>query len=322
LESGEAGLHRVDRCAAIARLLRQFQADYGIDAQELREVVLSTSLPIPSRDSERDAPSQNQEGDQGNLSLRIRCLGNFCVQVSGQTIDHWRSSRARSVLKYLITRGRRPVSKDVLMEALWPGWDPPHANDNLKAAVRTLREALGSACGRPGTDSWVLYRGGSYLLNPEVDLWVDVEQFESHWQAGRQLEKEARVDEAVSEFESAVKLYGGDYLEDDLYEDWTLLHREGLKDTYLAMLGRLADHSLRTADYHGCIAYCQKILLKDHCREDAFQRLICCHSRLGQRNRAITWYRLCEATVRSELGIEPSAPTVRLYQRLLGDEHV
>ena len=286
------------------------------------EAVLSTSALAPEEVLGRGGPITHTADRRPMKTLEVRCLGGFQVHIAGRRIDHWRSNKARFVLKYLTTRGRRAAPKDILMEALWPECDPLHANDSLKAAVHTLREAMRSSSDIAKDFSWILCRNGSYLITPEAELWVDVEEFEASWQTARRLEKEARLDEAIAEFESAEALYEGDYLEDDLYEDWTLLRREGLKDIYLAILGRLADHSLQTADYHGCIAYCQKILLKDRCREDAYQRLMCCHNRLGQRNRAVAWYRLCEATIRGELGILPSHHTVRLHQTLLDDGYI
>jgi len=249
-------------------------------------------------------------------ALEVYCLGRFQVQVGWKRIEHWPSTKAKSVLKYLIAQQRRPVSKDVLMEALWPGCEPSLANNNLKMAVHSLRQTLNAAQDTEEDFPWVLFQDGNYLINPEVDSWMDVEQFEYHWQAGRQLEREGKQAEAIRELQAAEALYQGDYLEDDLYEDWTWLRREALKDIYLA------DDSIQNEDYEGCAVCCQKILGKDPCREDAYRRLMCCYSRLGQRNRAIAWYHLCQKTIKAELDVDADHATVALYQKLLRDEYI
>jgi DNA-binding SARP family transcriptional activator len=136
--------------------------------------------------------------------------------------------------------------------------------------------------------------------------WLDVEQFEYHWRNGLHLEKEGKVDEAFIQHETAEAMYKGEYLEDDLYKDWTSLPREALKDIYLTIVGRLADYSMLKEDHIASINYCQKILAKDPCREDAYQRLMCCYCRLGQRNRAIAWYHICERTIKRELNVSPA----------------
>lgn len=255
-------------------------------------------------------------------TLEVYCLGRFQVRVGCIKIDQWHSTKAKSLLKYLVGQRGHPVAKDILMEALWPGWEPSLANNNLKAAARALRQALGAAHGSNGDFAWILCQDGNYMINPAVDLWLDVDEFEHHWQTARRLEKQGEIAEAIKEHQTAESLYKGDYMEDNLYEEWTMLRREAVKDTYLAILGRLADYSMKQDDYEGCIVYCQKILTKDPCREDAYQRLMCCHSRLGQRSRAINWYRLCERTMKAELEVSPDARTVGLYTKLLSGEHI
>lgn len=255
-------------------------------------------------------------------TIQICCLGGFQVSVGWNIIERWRSIKAKSLLKYLVAQQGQSVSKDALMESLWPGCEPSLASNNLKAAVHALRQTLSLAHGTGDNFAWVLFHDGNYRINPEVDMCVDVEQFDYHWRVGRQSEKKGKLAEALQEYETAESLYKGDYFEDDLYEVWTSLRREALKDAYVAILGRLADYAMQTADYEGCIVYCQRILAKDECREDAYRRLMCCHSRLEQRNRAIRWYRLCEKTIRSELDVCPDHHTVELYQKLLNDEYI
>ena len=261
------------------------------------------------------------------LSLRAYCLGKFEVYLEQRKVDHWRTLKAKSLLKFLVAQRGRHIPKEILMEALWPGYAPEAANNNLKAAMHALRQTLGSFCperencGKNGS-SFILFSEGKYAFNPETELWVDVEQFQQHWITGRHLEKEERNAQAISEYIIAEKLYRGDYLEDDLYEDWTLLQREALKDSYLAILSKLADNLFKETDYEGCIAYCQKILAKDSCREDAYRQLMRCYNRLGQRHRALRWYELCAKTIKRELDCAPENQTVELYQKLLRQERI
>jgi DNA-binding SARP family transcriptional activator len=261
------------------------------------------------------------------ISFRVYCLGRFEVYSGQKKVDQWRSLKAKSLLKFLVAHRGRYIPKDVLMEALWPGYPPEAANNNLKAAVYALRQTIGYSGLEPGRNNrngflLLLFSEGKYTLNPEMELQVDVEEFQQRWTTGRRLEKEGKHAEAISEYQLAEKLYRGDYLEDDLYEEWTLLQREALKDIYLTILTRLAEDSFGETDFQGCIAYCQKILAKDSCREDAYRELMRCHSRLGQRHRALRWYELCAKTMKRELGVAPEDQTTDLYQRLLSQEHI
>ena len=254
-------------------------------------------------------------------TLEARCLGRFRIFVDSKEIVHWRSLKAKSLLKYLVGNNNGHLaSRDILMEALWPGCDASTANNNLKVAVLALRKTLESNHGQNGASQVVVFSDRNYGINSKVALYIDAEQFEHHWQAGKHLERQGKDEDAIAEYDAAVTLYEGDFLEDDIYEDWTLIRRETLKDKYLAILAKLADYSMQKADYDGAIVYCEKVLGKDCCREDVYHRLMTCYSRMGQRNRAIDWYRLCEKTIRRELEVGPDQELVALYDKLARGE--
>jgi len=251
------------------------------------------------------------------LRLEIHCLEGFHVSFGGDRVERWESIKAKSLLQYLIARPRKPVAKEELMEALWPECDPKTSGNNLKAAMHGLRQTFNTLLKKEQNFSYIIFNQGSYQINPDILLWLDVEQFERHWETGRRFQAAGKHSEAIREFKLAEELYKGDYLADEPYEEWTLLRREALHDIYLNILSKLADNYLENSDYENCIVYCFKILDKDNCREDAYQRVMRCHSRLGLRNRALQWYEICQKTIKAELDTEPDQTTKNLYQQLL-----
>jgi len=160
------------------------------------------------------------------------------------------------------------------------------------------------------------------MLSPKLELWVDVDDFERMWAAGLRLEKRRDVEGAARQYRLANELYRGDYLEDEPYAEWTLLRREALKDTYLAILGKLANISFKANDYDNCIRYSQKILAKDSCHEEAYRWLIRCYIRLGQPHRALQWYDLCVAALKREIDSTPDHETTSLYHQLLRQNRI
>lgn len=334
-------------------LLRLVQSDYEVARKQLdtishalaeREILASQRLQhallfstgyrtlclVPSG----SRPAVNQIGKTilgasiqttafpGVLQLEVRCFNRFVVRSETKTIERWHSTKAKSILQYLMTRPSEPVAKDSIMEALWPEHDPKTASNNLKVAIHVLKKRLNCLLGQRENFPSILFLQGSYLINPEIDLWLDVEQFEQHWATGRRLEREGNLTDAIREFELAEDLYKGDYLEDEPYPEWTLLRRETLKDTYLIILDKLADYAMETNDNESCIIYCQRILAKDPCREDTYRRLIRCYSRLGNKNRSLRWYEICCKTILAELDIAPDRETVTLYYQLLRNEYI
>ncbi|MFC1968047.1 BTAD domain-containing putative transcriptional regulator [Chloroflexota bacterium] len=256
------------------------------------------------------------------LQLEIRCFDRFAVRSNTRKVERWHSSKAKSILQYLMTRPQEPIAKDLIMEALWPEHDQQTASNSLKVAIHSLKKLLNYLLDQKENFPCITFLQGGYLVNPEIDLWLDVEQFEQHWATGRRLEREGNATAAIREFELAEALYKCDYLEDRPYDEWTLLRRETLKDTYLIILGKLADHAMETSDYESCIIYCQRILAKEPCREDTYRRLIRCYSRLGNKNRSLHWYEICCRTILAEIDAAPDRETVALYHQLLRNEYI
>jgi two-component SAPR family response regulator len=290
-------------------------------ADNCSNTLLSVGLEPPRLPIVLTGPNIIRTTEKAKPTLKIYCFGKFQVRVNFKVIDRWRSAKAESLLKYLAAHHKRPVSKDVIMETLWPDCEPSLARNNLKVTMRVLRQTLASAHASEKFD-WIIVQDGNYGINAEADVWLDVHQFEYHWEAVRRLEKQGKNAEAISEYKLAEALYRGDYFENDVYEEWTTLRREALRNVYLAILAKLANHSLNNEEYDDCIVYCQNILAKDKCREDAYRRLMRSHSRLGQRNSAVRWYRLCEMTLRKELGVPPEHKTTELYNKLIQGEKI
>ena len=113
-------------------------------------------------------------------------------------------------------------------------------------------------------------------------------------------------------------MYRGDYLLEDLYEDWTMVERERLANAYMDMLDRLAASYLVSGRVRESVGACYRGLKKDRCHENSHRLLMTCYARMGQRAKAIRQYRLCESVMGQEYGTSPSPETRSLYENLLG----
>jgi DNA-binding SARP family transcriptional activator len=205
------------------------------------------------------------------------------------------------------------------MDLFWRDADPEAARNNLNVAIYGLRQALRVA--RPDF-SHILFEDDHYLLNPTMPIWVDAEEFIRCYEAGRTLEKRAMWAEVVRAYEVAEGLYQGDFLEEDLYEDWPIPRRQALRDNYLVILDRLSRHYLEEERYGTCIHLCRKILAEDDCREDAHRRLMRCYSQQGQRNLALRQYHVCEEILARVLDVPPMQETAALYHSIRRGETV
>ncbi len=248
-------------------------------------------------------------------SLRARFFGHFEMLCEGEPVSLGRNGKALTILKHLLVHRTHPVSQDHLMGWLWPDSNLRKARWSLNSAIHGLRKMLGDSP-LPSSANYVLLEEGHYRLCPSIRLTTDVDEFDCHYEEGRRLERALQIPEALAEYEEAIGLYRGDYLVEDLYEDWTMVERERLANAYIDMLGRLAVHYVGTGQLQDCIRACYRVLEKDRCHEDSHRLLMRCYVLLGLRGRALRQYRLCEKVIGQEYGLPPSPETLALYRTL------
>jgi DNA-binding SARP family transcriptional activator len=223
--------------------------------------------------------------------VRVETLGAFRLVRSGAALPSsaWRSRKAREVLKILLARRGRPVTREFLMEALWPGEPPEPLANRLHVAVSTLRSVLDPDRAL-GTDAFVTTDDDAIRVRFD-HLEVDVEWFLADAAAGRELLRSGRDAEARSRLARAESRYGGDFLEDDLYEDWTVPLREQARAAYLEVAARLAEHAEQAGETDAAIRYRLRILEHDPYDERAHLRLVSTFASVGRPGAARRYYR-------------------------------
>jgi DNA-binding SARP family transcriptional activator len=246
-------------------------------------------------------------------SLLIYCFGLFRVYQDGQPVTEWPSSKGLAIFKYLITHHTHPVAKELLMALFWPDAAPEAARNNLNVAIYGLRRALRKD--RPDR-SHILFQQDSYLLDPALTIWVDVEAFANQCDLARRAEQAGDLQAAARAYHAAEALYSGEFLMEDRYEDWLLPQRRRLQDEYLAVLTWLSQTYFERADYEICIDLTAKVLTVDNCHEEAYRRLMRCYSRQGNPHLALRQYHLCVETLARELEVEPEPLTQTLYEQI------
>jgi DNA-binding SARP family transcriptional activator/tetratricopeptide (TPR) repeat protein len=239
-------------------------------------------------------------------ALAIEALGGFRVLRDGAPVprSEWRSRKARDLLKILVARHGRPVQRDALIEALWPGEDPVRCANRLSVALSTLRGVLDPQK-RFGADHFVASTGGAVALGLD-HVAVDLEAFLRDAADGLALREEGHGAEAHERLLSAEAAYAGDLLEEDLYEDWAVAAREDARDVYVRVARCLAADARAAGDHDGAVRFLLRVLERDAYDEEAHLALAAAYSdagRHGEARRAFRAYR----TRMDEIGVEPAS---------------
>lgn len=249
--------------------------------------------------------------------LAIRGLGTFEVRRGPELVTpaRWRRPGVKRLFKYLVVNRGRWIGRERIIEDLWPHLPAPAAANNLRYALSTLRGVLEP--GAPRDSRLVLAEKGLLKLILPHACFLDLADLEESAARARSAERE---EEAVACWEEVIRLYRGDLLEDELYQDWAALPREVLRETYLEALFHLASHYQGAGYYDRAIGIWQKVLAKDPLREEAHRGLMKCYARAGQRGAALHQYAFMKDLLRQELDAEPDPETLALHRRLMAGE--
>jgi DNA-binding SARP family transcriptional activator/predicted negative regulator of RcsB-dependent stress response len=239
-------------------------------------------------------------------SVAITTLGGFGVERDGARIPlaEWRSRKARDLLKMLVAKRGRPTSRDVLIDTLWPGEDPAKASNRFSVALSTLRSVL-DPDKRFSADQVIVADSASAALSVD-DVAVDVERFLADASRGLDLRRAGRPEEAMPFLLSAEALYAGDFLEEDLYEDWAVGLREEANAAYVAVARALSEEASLNGDEDAAVRYLLRILERDRYDERAHLELVASLERAERHGEARRRYRAYCSSM-DEIGVE-SAP--------------
>jgi ATP/maltotriose-dependent transcriptional regulator MalT/DNA-binding SARP family transcriptional activator len=237
--------------------------------------------------------------------LVIETLGGFRVHRGDHVVPPaaWRSKKAQSLLKVLVSHSGRPVPRELLKETLWPDADPATLANRLSVALSTVRTTL-DPDRRFGADHFISAERDAVRL--VIDhVVVDVEIFLHDVSEAEALEAAGRHSEATEHRRAAVAAYTGEFLVEDLYEDWAVPVRERARAAYLAAVGALATEAEDAGDGETAIRCYLRILEHDTLHEDAHLRLVRALVAGGRHGDALRRYRHYCSRMR-EIGAEPA----------------
>ena len=227
--------------------------------------------------------------------LRVQSLGQFGVFWNDEQVPEkaWETRKPMVVFAYLAWHGS--AAPERLCADLWPDHGAS-GRQALQSTLARVRRALRVT----GLDP-LLLRRGAYKLNPALNLEFDAQEM----QAALGSESLQRVRE----------LYRGPFLE-GFNDDWARVRRDELAQQFrqaMATLGRLLSEG---GDHNGAIELYREVLQRDPLWELGHMGMLQALVALQQREQATRHYRSYVETLKSRLGLSPSAEMLRLYYTL------
>ncbi len=239
--------------------------------------------------------------------LRVQTLGRLEVWQGRRPMEIrvLRQRRAGELLALLLIAPGRTLSSEQIAEALCPERPLDAARTFFHHATSALRRALEPDLPEKFPSRYLEVAEGQVTLRLPPDSWVDVDAFEAHCRRG--------------EWEEALALYGGEFLPEYRYADWTVFHRERLSLLYQQALLGAARARLAAGQFAGALEACWQLLALEPWHEEAVLLGMRACVALNDLAGARRLYLALEKTLREDLGTVPQEDLQALYRSLTPD---
>jgi DNA-binding SARP family transcriptional activator len=223
-------------------------------------------------------------------------------------------SQARLVFAMLVLERNRPLSRDELADALWPGGLPRTWGPALRGVVSKVRAFMATA-GIP--ENAPAYDGfGAYQLNLSTDVVVDIESASFAVKTADQMLREGNLRSAVALADYARSVAMRPFLSDA--DGWWVAHvRFRLREVLLWALGVLGEGHLKLGRPHLAAQVAEQATVLEPFRERTHRLLMRAHAAAGNPAEALRVYDRCRRLLAEELGVQPAPETAALHRKLI-----
>ncbi len=323
-------LERRDRASRVASQALALSAQYDYRAAVLRLCELDdsfgrflASLPdAPPYLRARGEPEASATAPwvvpSPGVDLHVRLLGPVEVyRTPGRLIpaSAWKIRRALQIFCYLASSRGHRATKDRIVDALWGDARLSVIEKNFHPTISFLRRALNFGHNVP--KNFIVCERGAYLLSPVYHYDIDTERFEALLRSARGKKAAAQAGQALTDYDSALALYRGPFLEEE-YDEWTDPLRTHYEELYLAALKEAAELQLGNGEAGAAAVCLQRLVSRDPLNEEASARLMRALGVSGNRAAIEKEYARLRTALDEELGTPPLPETRCAYDEALG----
>ncbi|MFL5656395.1 MAG: AAA family ATPase [Ktedonobacteraceae bacterium] len=259
--------------------------------------------------------------------LDVSTLGRFELHRDHNLLSggNWNRRKVCDLFKLLLSAEQHRLHREQIQEILWPTSSIEQAANSFGKTLYLLRRALEPdlVAGKGGSSTYVLLDHDTLMLTPER-MEIDADLFEA---SAKQLQARMRTRSSkgqdsqtdlhlLDEFDAVLALYKGDYLPEDLYEDWAQRRRDRLRRVYSWLLENAAKVALANAQAQRAGEYLQALLEGNPADEQTHRQLMLIYARMGRRSDALNQYQLLQEALREELDAQPLPETTELFRRI------
>jgi DNA-binding SARP family transcriptional activator len=261
--------------------------------------------------------------------LHLYLFGPLRAYVGGDVVidENFTRRKAKALLALLYVNRARYISKDELLERLWPNADHlPVESGRLKQTVLVLRRALEGRSSRRSGWRYIVERDGSYFFDTRVRHYSDLEDFEEELRLAYSDRQHGDAEGALGHFSRAFALRRTELLPEFRYDDWAADEIADERDRYLGALEEAALLHGARGEQSRAIELLKRAAREDPLRESSALQLMEWLWRRGDQSEALRVYVRLRGLLASRLQLEPGPRITALFHaierdRTVGGEH-
>ena len=240
------------------------------------------------------------------LSFQATAFGDGEIRRNGEIIPNasWRSAGARALFFYILDKGK--VKRDDIVVHFWPDFSNAKVNSNFHATLWRVRNALGSK-------RIISFENDFYFINPRVDIFYDVKEFEELLKKFHSLDSSIIEQREISL--QLLDLYKGDFLY-DVDMDWSNDRRTQLRERFNSFLEKYAGIEFNRGSFAEAREIFEKAIEFDPYQDYLHLGLMKCLLELKLPALAKTHFINYRKKIREDLKIEPLIELVELFEQI------
>lgn len=253
-----------------------------------------------------DQMSRMPKGTIVEEALMIRCLQSLRFERGGQALNtlRWRTSKAQELFAFLLHHRNRFVSKDSLIDLLWPEFNRKKASTHLYTTIYQVRQCLKQS----EIDLHInnITGGEGYILETG-SIQIDVNKWEQSIIA-----LEAIRDDNYAVHQELFDLYSGDYFGDYDYL-WAEGERQRLRTIWLHHAMGMAQFYIDSSRVPKAVTVYQRVVQLQPYFEQGHLGLMKIYDSIGELSAVEEQYKLLKHLLQNELKIGVPATVEEWY---------
>jgi len=240
------------------------------------------------------------------LAFQVTAFGDGEIRRNSEIIPSasWRSAGARALFFFILDKGK--VKRDDIIIQFWPEFSNAKVNSNFHATLWRVRHALGSK-------QIISFENDFYYINPRVDLFYDVMEFEELLEKfnspGISINNQREISLQL------LDLYKGEFLH-DVDMNWSNIRRLQIKENFNNFLEKYAEIELKRGSFSEARMLFEKAIIYNPYQDYLHMGLMNCLIKLNSLAKAKTHFISYRKKLQEDLNLEPVIELVDLFDSI------